>query len=49
MSYPKQRVLKMKKKLKILPNTGISVNSFISTGFILLTVASIIRKKKNYI
>ena len=40
---------KDEKKLKILPNTGISVNSFISTGFILLTVASIIRKKKNYI
>ena len=41
--------IKDEKQLKILPNTGISVNSFISTGCILLTVASIIRKKKNYI
>ena len=41
--------IKDEKQLKILPNTGISVKSFISTGFILLTVASIIRKKKNYI
>ena len=41
--------IKDEKQLKILPKTGISVNSFISTGFILLTVASIIRKKKNYI
>lgn len=41
--------IKDEKQIKILPNTGISVKSFISTGFILLTVASIIRKKKNYI
>ena len=41
--------IKDEKQLKTLPNTGISVNSFISTGFILLTVASIIQKKKNYI
>lgn len=46
---PETKSIKDEKKLKILPNTGISVNSFISTGFILLTVASIIRKKKNYI
>lgn len=41
--------IKDEKQIKILPNTGISVKSFISTGLILLTVASIIRKKKNYI
>lgn len=46
---PETKSIKDEKQLKILPNTGISVNSFISTGFILLTVASIIRKKKNYI
>ena len=44
---PETKSIKDEKQLKILPNTGISVNSFISTGFILLTVASIIRK--NYI
>ena len=42
---PETKSIKDEKQLKILPNTGISVNSFISTGFILLTVASIIRKK----
>lgn len=46
---PETKSIKDEKQLKILANTGISVNSFISTGFILLTVASIIRKKKNYI
>ena len=46
---PETKSIKDEKQLKILPITGISVNSFISTGFILLTVASIIRKKKNYI
>ena len=46
---PETKSIKDEKQLKILPNTGTSVNSFISTGFILLTVASIIRKKKNYI
>ena len=46
---PKTNSIKDEKQLKILPKTGISVNSFISTGFILLTVASIIRKKKNHI
>ena len=46
---PETNSIKDEKQLKILPKTGISVNSFISTGFILLTVASIIRKKKNYI
>ena len=40
---PETKSIKDEKQLKILPNTGISVNSFISTGFILLTVASIIR------
>ena len=46
---PETKSIKDEKQLKILPNMGTSVNSFISTGFILLTVASIIRKKKNYI
>ena len=46
---PETKSIKDEKKLKILPNTGISVNSFISTGFILIIVASIIRKKKNHI
>lgn len=46
---PETKSIKDEKQIKILPNTGISVKSFISTGFILLTVASIIRKKKNYI
>ena len=46
---PETKSIKDEKQIKILPNTGISVNSFISTGFILLTVTSIIRKKKNYI
>lgn len=46
---PETKSIKDEKQIKILPNTGISVKSFISTGLILLTVASIIRKKKNYI
>ena len=46
---PETNSIKDKKQLKILPKTGISVNSFISTGFILIIVASIIRKKKNHI
>ena len=46
---PETNSIKDEKQLKILPKTGISVNSFISTGFILIIVASIIRKKKNYI
>ena len=46
---PETNSIKDKKQLKILPKTGISVNSFISIGFILIIVASIIRKKKNYI
>ncbi len=41
--------IKDEKQFKILPKTGISVNSFIYIGFILIIVASIIRKKKNYI
>ena len=46
---PETNSIKDEKQLKILPKMGISVNSFISTGFILIIVASIIRKKKNYI
>lgn len=46
---PETNSIKDEKQLKILPKTGISVSSFISTGFILIIVASIIRKKKNYI
>lgn len=46
---PETNSIKDGKQLKILPKTGISVNSFISTGFILIIVASIIRKKKNHI
>ena len=46
---PETNSIKDEKQLKILPKTGISVNSFISTGFILIIVASIIRKRKNYI
>ena len=45
---PETNSIKDEKQLKILPKTGISVSSFISTGFILIIVASIIRKKKNY-
>ena len=45
---PETNSIKDEKHLKILPKTGISVSSFISTGFILIIVASIIRKKKNY-
>ena len=46
---PETNSIKDEKQLKILPKTGISVNSFISTGFILIIVASIIRKRKNHI
>ena len=46
---PETNSIKDEKQLKILPKTGISVNSFISTGFLLIIVASIIRKKKNHI
>ena len=46
---PETNSIKDEKQLKILPKTGITVNSFISTGFILMIVASIIRKKKNHI
>lgn len=46
---PETNSIKDEKQLKILPKTGISINSFISTGFILIIVASIIRKKKNHI
>ena len=42
---PETKSIKDEKQLKILTNTGISVNSFISTGFILIIVAGIIRKK----
>ena len=45
---PETNSIKDEKQLKILPKTGISVNSFISVGFVLLIVASIIRKKKNH-
>ena len=46
---PETNSIKDEKQLKILPKTGITVNSFISTGFILIIVASIIRNKKNHI
>ena len=46
---PETNSIKDEKQLKILPKTGITVNSFISTGFILMIVASTIRKKKNHI
>ena len=46
---PETKSIKDEKQLKILPKTGISANSSISVGFVLLIVASIIRKKKNYI
>ena len=46
---PETKSIKDEKQLKILPKTGISANSSISAGFVLLIVASIIRKKKNYI
>lgn len=36
------------KQIKILPKTGIAVNSFIFIGFFLLIEAIIIRKKKDY-
>ena len=42
---PETKSIKDGKQLKILPKTGIPVNSFISTGFILIIAASIIRKK----
>ena len=44
---PETNSIKDEKQLKILPKTGITVNSFISTEFILIIVASIIRKRKN--
>ena len=44
---PETNSIKDEKQLKILPKTGITVNSFISTGFILIILASIIRKRKN--
>ena len=46
---PETNSIKDEKQLKILPKTGITVNSFISTEFILIIVASIIRNKKNHI
>ena len=46
---PETNSIKDEKQLKILPKTGMTINSFISTGFILIIVASIIRKKKNHI
>ena len=46
---PETKSIKDEKQLKILPKTGIFANSSISAGFVLLIVASIIRKKKNYI
>ena len=46
---PETKSIKDEKQLKILPKTGITVNSFISTEFILIIVASIIRKRKNHI
>ncbi len=46
---PETKSIKDEKQLKILPKAGISANSSISAGFVLLIVASIIRKKKNYI
>ena len=42
---PETNSIKDGKQLKILPKTGIPANSFISTGFILIIAASIIRKK----
>ena len=46
---PETNSIKDEKQLKILPKTGITVNSFISTEFILIIVSSIIRKRKNHI
>ena len=46
---PETNSIKDEKQLKILPKTGITVNSFISTEFILIIVASIVRKRKNHI
>ena len=43
---PKTKSIKDEKQLKILPKTGISGNSSIFAGFILIIVASIIRKRK---
>lgn len=42
---PETKSIKDGKQLKILPQTGISENSFIFNGFILIIAASIIRKK----
>lgn len=46
---PETKSIKDEKQLIILPKTGISGNSSIFVGFVLIIVASIIRKKKNYI
>ena len=43
---PKTKSIKDEKQLKILPKTGKSGNSSIFAGFILIIVASIIRKRK---
>lgn len=43
---PKTKSIKDEKQLKILPKTGIFGNSSIFAGFILIIVASIIRKRK---
>ena len=43
---PKTKSIKDEKQLKILPKTGISGNLSIFAGFILIIVASIIRKRK---
>ena len=45
---PKTNSIGVDKQIKILPKTGITVNSFIFIGFFLLIEAIIIRKKKNY-
>ncbi|WP_448905607.1 YSIRK-type signal peptide-containing protein [Gemella sp.] len=43
---PETKSIKDEKQLKILPKTGVSGNSSIFAGFILIIVASIIRKRK---
>ena len=43
---PKTKSIKDEKQLKILPKTGVSGNSSVFAGFILIIVASIIRKRK---
>ena len=42
---PETNSIKDEKQLKILPKTGMPANLFISTGFILIIAAGIIRKK----